>query len=312
MEILDLRQLRAYDLEPLLEEEKLLWRQRFHWDYSNSADLIRRFVESRSLPGYAAMEDGRAVGYCFFVYEEQKGLIGNLYVTAAHRGPTENTLLTHAIETLQGTPGIRRIESQLMIFPAGSLDSTFGRDGFSSQTRRFMYYDFGPAAVVLPPRDVPDFEFRSWSDALFEDSAALITRAYRDHVDGSINDQYRSLAGAVRFLRNIIHFPGCGVFCPEASWGVYRKGQRQLCGLILTSVVEKGIGHVTQVCAAQEFQGAGLGYEMVRRAAGHFCALGFAGLSLTVTSANLPAVRLYERMGFRALQEFSAYVWSAS
>jgi len=37
----------------------------------------------------------------------------------------------------------------------------------------------------------------------------LIYLSY-DHVDGEINDQYRSRAGALRFLKNIILLPGCG------------------------------------------------------------------------------------------------------
>ena len=32
------------------------------------------------------------------------------------------------------------------------------------------------------------------------------------HIDASINDQYRSLHGSLRFLHNIVRFPGCGVF----------------------------------------------------------------------------------------------------
>ena len=33
-----------------------------------------------------------------------------------------------------------------------------------------------------------------------------------------INDQYRSLHGSLRFLHNIVRFPGCGVFEAESSW----------------------------------------------------------------------------------------------
>src|SRR5262249_52353960 len=59
MQILDLRHLRSRDLEPLLQEEKTLWRHELEWDYSASADLIRRYIDTASLPGYAAMENGR-------------------------------------------------------------------------------------------------------------------------------------------------------------------------------------------------------------------------------------------------------------
>ena len=312
MEILDLRQIRARDLELLLEEETGLWKKHLLWNYGPSADLIKRFVDSQSLSGYAAIENGRAVGYSFFVYEDHKGLIGNLFVSGPFRGSTENRLLTHVIETLQGTPGIRRIEAQLMIFGAGKLEPAFRQGSFSVRERKFMFREIGPGEIGLPPRHLPDIEFLAWDDRFFENTAALITQAYRDHVDSEINDQYRSLAGALRFLSNIVQYPGCGAFHSQASWAAFQKGRKTPCGVILTSVVNEGIGHVTQVCAAPEWQGRGVGYELMRRSAESFRAAGFTGLSLTVTSANHPAVALYERMGFRTLQEFSAYAWDSS
>ncbi len=311
MEILDLRQIRAHDLEPLLEEEKSLWREQLFWDYSGSADLIKRFVDSRALSGYAAIEDGRTVGYTFFVYEDYKGLIGDLFVARPFRGPTELRLLGHVIETMQCTPGVRRIEAQLMTFGAGALETSFRQESFRAYTRKFMLLEIGAESPRLAPRPTPGIDFLPWSDRFYEEAAALITRAYHNHVDSLINDQYRSLAGATRFLRSVMNYPGCGVFHPQASCVAHHRGLGMACGLILTSVVSQGVGHVTQICAAPEFRGVGLGYELMRRAVESFREAGFRGLSLTVTSANGPAVELYERLGFRTLREFSAFVWDA-
>jgi ribosomal protein S18 acetylase RimI-like enzyme len=310
MEILDLRQIRAGDLESLLEEEKRLWRERLRWDYSGSTDLIRRFLGSRSLPGYAAVEDGQPVGYSFFVYEDYKGLIGNLFVSRPYCGSTEQRLLTHVIETIQETPGIRRIEAQLMIFGAGSLEEVFQRARFRSYSRRFMMLDLAAAPLVRPRAGLA-VEFIPWHDRYFDEAAALITRAYRGHLDSDINDQYRSPAGAARFLRNIIHYPGCGRFCGRGSVLAFDRATNLLCGMILTSIVCENVGHVTQVCVSPEFHGLGIGCELMRRGLESFRDSGFAGLSLTVTSANARALRLYEQLGFYTLREFSAYVWEA-
>jgi len=309
MEILDLRQVRTGDLEAVLEEESRFWRDQLHWDYSNSTDLIRRFVDSRSLSGYAAIEGGRTVGYSFFVYEDYKGLIGNLFVSRAYCGATEGQLLTHVIETMQETPGIRRIEAQLMTFGAGSLEETFTREHFASFRRRFMMLDL-PAAPP-PSRVDAGVDIVPWHDRYFDDAAALISRAYSTHIDSQINDQYRSLAGAGRFLRNIIHYPGCGLFHNAGSFLALDRQTGILCGMILTSIVCKGIGHVTQVCVLPEFHGRGIGYELMRQGIATFQQAHFSGLSLTVTSENRRAVRLYEQMGFCSLREFSAFVWEA-
>ncbi len=311
MELLDLRHLTARDFEPLLQEEIDLWKQSLLWDFNASAGLIRRFLESRSLPGYAAVERGRVAGYSFFVYEDHKGLIGDLFALQTHRGQVEERLLDHVIETLRGSPGIERIEAQLMMLGTPALDRAFRREGFHAHQRKFMHLKLS-AENRFPARDFPAYEFSTWDERHFEETAALITRAYRDHVDGAINDQYRSLSGALRFLRNIIHYPGCGQFHAGAAIVAVHRATGKMHGLILSSTVNAGIGHITQVCTTPEARGAGLGYELIRRAIEIFRGQDYHGISLTVTSANTRAAALYEQLGFRTLKEFEAYVWDSA
>ena len=51
MEILDLRLLRPSDLQPLLEEEKLVWMESLRWDYSATASMVCRYLQGRALTG---------------------------------------------------------------------------------------------------------------------------------------------------------------------------------------------------------------------------------------------------------------------
>lgn len=55
-DIVDLRELRADDLEPLLQEEIRTWDASLDWDFRKSADLVRRFVDLRALNGCALLE----------------------------------------------------------------------------------------------------------------------------------------------------------------------------------------------------------------------------------------------------------------
>ena len=80
MEILDLRHFSAADLRPLLEEEIATWAKLLAWDYAGSAEMILRYMDAKILPGYAAIERGSIFGYAFFVYEQSKGVIGDLFV----------------------------------------------------------------------------------------------------------------------------------------------------------------------------------------------------------------------------------------
>ncbi len=81
MNIVDLRQTTVRQIEPLLEEESLHWRDELHWDYRGALELIKRFLEAHALSGCVAYENGTAAGYTFYVMEESKGLIGGLYVS---------------------------------------------------------------------------------------------------------------------------------------------------------------------------------------------------------------------------------------
>lgn len=115
MEILDLRHFSAADLRPLLEEEIATWARLLSWDYAGSAEMILRYMDAKILPGYAAIERGSIFGYAFFVYEQSKGVIGDLFVhddgRSSNRREVEERLLTHVIETLQQSPastGLRR------------------------------------------------------------------------------------------------------------------------------------------------------------------------------------------------------------
>ena len=88
MEILDLRHFSSADLRPLLEDEIAIWGRLLCWDYTTSAEMILRYMDAKILPGYAAIERGSIFGYSFFVYEQSKGVIGDLFVRDARGRPS--------------------------------------------------------------------------------------------------------------------------------------------------------------------------------------------------------------------------------
>src|ERR1017187_6699666 len=301
MEILDLRHFSSADLRPLLEDEISMWGRMLSWDYTTSAEMILRYMDAKILPGYAAIERGSIFGYSFFVYEQSKGVIGDLFVRDGDRSPNrhevEEQLLTHVIETLQQSPGVHRVEAQLLA------------QGFSRHPRVFMNFEIGrhPQASLSP---LPaQFEIRPWSDQEYQSAATLITTAYRGHVDSEINDQYRTVAGSLRFLNNIVRFPGCGTFDPQASFAVFQRRTRTLIGLILCSRVRPDVGHITQVCVLPEYRSAGLGEAMLAASTKNLRSREFRFISLTVTEANDRAIALYKRIGFESTRVFDAFVW---
>jgi ribosomal protein S18 acetylase RimI-like enzyme len=307
-EVVDLHEIHVDDLESVLEEELLTWRAKLYWDFEPSADLVRRFVRMQALSGYALVIDGDCIGYSYFVSEDRKALIGDLFVLNRFARPEyEDILLGAVLNALAATPGLHRIEAQLMMMHgAFERPLPYGRY-LHIHPRNLMLVDGDRAAGLLPGRAAGRYAFAEWLEEDQDEAAQLIASAYRGHVDSTINDQYRTPAGARRFLNNIVQYPGCGVFNRSASITV-RQSNRMI-GLCLASQVADNVGHITQICVSPEIQGTGVGYELLRRS---LLALGDAGCestSLTVTAANQPAIGLYQGMGFRAVRHFAAYVW---
>jgi ribosomal protein S18 acetylase RimI-like enzyme len=293
VEILDLRHFSSADLRPLLEDEIQLWANALCWDYSSSAEMILRYMDAKFLPGYAAVSRGRIFGYSFFVYENNKGVIGDLFVSDGSNGDdrqqVERRLLTHVIETLQQSPGVHRIEAQLLAHETGAAAKPFEDQRFSRHARLFMTLPL--AGSQSEPAGIAPFELRRWTEQDYQPSAQVITAAYRNHVDSEINDQYRTLSGSLRFLNNIVRFPGCGTFDPESSR------------------VRHDVGHVTQVCVLPDYRSHGLGKALLAATVRNLGQRKFSALSLTVTEANTPAVDLYRHLGFETRRVFDAFVW---
>jgi ribosomal protein S18 acetylase RimI-like enzyme len=326
IEVLDLRHFAAPLLRPLLEAEGDLWRQRLHWDYRTSAKLLMQYLDSHMLPGYVAMEQGQVTGYAFCVYEESKAVIGDVFALSTRKaepGPdldslldeaqpareVEETLLKHLFETLQNSPHVDRVESQLLLHPSGAHAACFRRAGFEVYRRLFMVQ---PLSGVwnMPHPDLPhELELRTWRDDDLNAAGRLISEAYAGHPDSLINDQYRSANGSLRFLHNIVRYSGCGAFSAQASQVIVERSSRELVALVLGSRVSPQSGHITQLCVRPKYRRHGLARLLLSIAATCFFRQGVSEISLTVTEANANAIELYRAEGYDCIHSFDAAVW---
>lgn len=308
-EIVELSRITAEELEPVLQEERITWRSSLRWDFGSSAELVRRFVRIQALSGFALTIGGRVIGYSYYVVEDRKGLIGDLYVLREFSCPEyEDTLLSAALEALIMAPGVCRIEAQLMMM-RGPFERALPISSYARiHPRLFMLADLTGSERLPEGKAAAGLRYRPWTEARQEESAVLIAGAYRGHVDATINDQYGSITGARRFIQNIVQYPGCGSFYLPASMTADRP-DGTMAGMILGSLVAADTGHVTQVCVAPDQIGKGVGYELLRRSLLVFAQNQCERVSLTVTAGNTAAIELYQRIGFRATRRFAAYVW---
>jgi ribosomal protein S18 acetylase RimI-like enzyme len=305
-ELIPLKSLRAEELSAVLDEEALAWRSLLRWDFAASAELVRRFLKIHALAGYALISDNRVAGYSYYVCEERKGLIGDLFLSRDYAiTQNEDHLLGAVLNDLICTPHLQRIEAQLMLLH-GPFERPMPLSGFSEVFPRiFMLADLCDVNA-LPPCDAA-IRIVPWDERRQEEVAQLIAGAYQGHVDSRINDQYRSFAGARRFLSNIVQYPGCGRFFPGGSF-LAEDASGRICGLILSSHVADDVGHITQVCVSPEWKGRRVGYALMRSAMTAMVDDGCERASLTVTASNTGAIQLYQRLGFRSTRRFAAYV----
>lgn len=305
--VVELSAIGGAELAPLLEEEKARWLRLLHWDFSPLAELILRYAAMGTLEGFALKDGGRVAGYAYYVVEGDKGLLGDLYVLGALRTPAhENLLLGAVLDRMRSMPWLRRVEAQLM-----HLGLHSGRIASAGRPPAAWPRQFMLASLYDLPEPAPaagDLHFERWSAYWTDEAAEVIAEAYEGHVDSAINSQYRSAAGARRFIENIVRYPGCGYFAPDCTWvALTREGS--VVGVCFTSRIAPATGHIAQICVTPAAQGCGAGAGLLRRALHSLRLSGATEASLTVTSSNTRAIRLYDAFGFQAIHHFEALVW---
>ncbi len=310
VEFVSLRALTAGSLDGLLAEQTDAWKSRFDWDFRGSAELIRGFSNTQSLEGVAVVLGDEVLGYTYFSIEDRRGLIGDLYVKKEYtQTDLASRLLSRSAEDLLKNWDCNRVETQMMLSEPSLLRNSpaFGKPP-QCFDRNFMVLAGGD--FLLPARSIqPNIRIEPFRDRLEEESARLLTESYAGHIDSSINNQYRGVPGARKFLRNIVQYPGCGTFSCSASFGARDLKNNRLAGLILASNISKNAGHITQLCISPRFRSEGLGYELMRQSVQALAEEGATKVSLSVTAQNRIAVALYQRMGFQTTKTFLALVW---
>ncbi len=304
LEAIDLAQ-----IETLLAEEIDAYRDWYRWDFSATAQLVRQLVSAHSLGGIALVKpDQSVVGYSYFVIDEQKAVLGDVYLSEAWASPeNEHLLITSTLGEILRFPQVRRLESQPMM-----LRYAYSHPRAQRHERLFLELDLAQARWPATIPSSHGLNFTSWDWHLELDAAQLIYRAYRGHLDADINDQYQGPARARIYLSNMLRYPSCGHFSSEATFLLTDPVQGRVLGLVLSSISQSGgdkVGHVSQLCIDPDWRGRGLGRLLLLAALARFTDYNCAAATLSVTAANRGAHQLYQSVGFAERTRLSAYVW---
>lgn len=307
MQVMPLASVTAESIKEALEEEVQNWRRYLYWDYEPAARIIRRHIANRTLPGFCLEVGSTLVGYCYFVVNPPVGYLGNVYIRDAFARPDlYRLLLQAALNNLRSNEDVSRIESQVFGFNADLVD-VFRNEGMEVVLRHFMTKRLDEPDCADAQGSRP-FRIVAWDRNYFLPAADVIHRSYHASPDHRMCFDYQSREGCVRFLRNLVDNPGCGIFDPTSS-RIALGADGKVCGVIITSVIGPKTGMIPQISIHPSHQGQGVGTALLHS---YFQAARKAGLdrtTLSVSDQNQGAFRLYTRLGFATTFDFHAFVW---
>ena len=313
--LLPLNENTLHYLKELLAEECREWMTRLFWDYAESAEIILQVAGSGGLPGFILVnENSLPIGYCFWIQEGRRVLIGDVYVLAGVRGKGIDVDLIETMLKEIGRNGIEKIESQNIGFGLNGAESVYQKNGFISYNRHFMLKkidnDISAAKGVSDGRFLTDdrwFVARAYHSNDFTQVIRLIYESYVGQSDSKINSQYSTHSGCKEFFGNLISNTGCGKFLRNFSLVVEEEISRRIVGIVITTEISPTNAHLPQISVLPQFQGLGIGRQMIDTVSNRLFRNGYRTTSLAVSAINETAVKLYVSRGFETILEFPVF-----
>lgn len=303
-----LRELSIRELGALLDEEAAHWEKELRWDFSVVRSAVAGGVQRGTLCGRALTDDTRAVAYSYYLVDTGRTIVGSIFAGRAHRGEgLEERLAEAVIADARADRRCGRLESQTLFCTAPGANERFVEAAFTSQPRHYMLLDLRRSFPSGEARLPPGFRFRPVRRADLHAAAEIVYRSHVGSLDAALNLTYATPSSCRGFVDTLVLRAGCGRFDAEASRLLV--GPKGPAAVLLASRLAGSNGHVCQVSVVPEAQGHGFGRALMLTALKAFDRQGLSTATLSVTSENEPAHRLYELLGFRVHREFAAHAW---
>jgi ribosomal protein S18 acetylase RimI-like enzyme len=160
--------------------------------------------------------------------------------------------------------------------------------------------EFDLAAPLPAGPAIPEgYQLVAYSDELVREHATAKYKSFCQELDANVFPCLGRRDGCLRLMREIVSRAG---FVREATWLLRywdpQLGRSQPIGTIQGLQIE-GWGAIQNLGIEPTHRGRGLGSLLLSSAARGFREVGLAQMHLEVTTDNVAAIRLYERLGFR-------------
>ena len=266
----------------------------------SAAEVIQASLHNGAAHALVAKEGGNAAGILMSFERHAVGYISFVHVLQSHAGRgVEDRLVRECVWTFRAG-GVEGIVSECVPLCRLDVDSTYQSMGFERVARALLAAELDTSLLsAVEDRTTPI------TKGQYGEAAAVIADAYTDHPGRRLHVEVRREETALDFVERVAAGEH-GPVQPDYLRAMIKDGQ--MIGVIFGCQVAPSHGFVLQVAVRRVFQRQGAGAALIADSARAFRRAGMKQLALGVTLSS-PALRLYERLGFKVMRPVDAYAW---
>tara|TARA_B100000945_G_C20405469_1_gene609759 strand:- start:172 stop:702 length:531 start_codon:yes stop_codon:yes gene_type:complete len=156
----------------------------------------------------------------------------------------------------------------------------------------------------IPTPELPTgYRFVAWTDSDLDKHASIKHESFCNEIDANVFSCFREFEGCQLLLREITSRSN---FLPDATWMLeYKSPDSEYpvsVGTIQALVDVQQRGAIQNIGIHPQHRDKGLGSSLLFKCLTFIKARGIQRVMLEVTSQNVGALRLYERLGFRIIK----------
>ncbi len=272
----------------------------------SSVRQARSFLNSMKLEGYYAVEDEKIVSVVLFS-REKSSIISCLILPEYENLEIEKMLIRKAVTDLRAGGAGKIAGAFLMSHPPLHIPirEELKVLGFVTAEEAEMAAD----DLDVTPQDLPrEYSLVPYSSSYWDDMVKIKYLGNKGETGNPLVRGVTSIKETEEEARKSLS--GLyGAFLPRASLMLLHKKDPVGC----TTCIRRpdGVGVLTNVTVLPEYRGKGLGKILVAESLIQLKKLHISRVQLSVVTNNIPAMRIYEGLGFKEIARVCYYRWEA-
>jgi ribosomal protein S18 acetylase RimI-like enzyme len=295
------------DLARLFDEEGSMWAKELRWNFAPTRGRLEAALSDGTLNGLVATDELGACAYATWAVDAGHGIVGSVFSSLRSRGHGLESLLVERI--LSRLEALRPdvIDCQTLFSSEPGLIDPFAAHGFESAARLYMTIDRTAWRGARPAASSGGRRSKPIHRTDLKTVARLVYEAHFETHDQDASSSFDTPESCERILRQIVLDEVCGPFDSMGSRRL-EAGGKLLAACILTWPLG-GVAHISEVATAPGHRLQGLARQCLNESLENAFDRGNASsATLSVTASNLPALRLYESIGFVPKIHYQSHV----